>query len=151
LYIKLTIVADATMGDFMFMHSLFALAVGVGLQAQAQPAAPPPVNVTQVIAMLTVKPGITRPDVMKVMPEEIRETAVLYLEGKIEQWYSRGDGRGVVFFLRCKTVEEGKEIMEGLPLHKAGYVDVDYVPVGPLTPLRLLLGPQGHTDGTGTR
>lgn len=133
----------------MLLHTLSALAIGVGLQVQA--AAPPPVNVTEVMAMLTVKPGITRSDVMKVMPEEMRETAGLYLEGKIEQWYSRGDGRGVVFFLRCRTVDEAKEIMDGLPLHKAGYVDVDYVPVGPLVPLRFLMGAPNHAEGAGTR
>jgi len=31
---------------------------------------------------------------MNVMPAEIRATVKLYLDGKIRQWYSRGDGRG---------------------------------------------------------
>lgn len=28
---------------------------------------------------------------MKIMPAEIRATVPLYLEGKIQQWYTRGD------------------------------------------------------------
>ncbi|HEY0163616.1 MAG TPA: hypothetical protein VGB69_13130, partial [Edaphobacter sp.] len=100
-------------------------------------AAPPPVPVTDVMALLTVKPE-TRADAMRVLPEEVRQTALLYLSGKIDQWYSRADGKGVIFFLRCQTVEEAKALMEGLPLHKAGYVEMEYIPVGPLAPLRLL-------------
>ena len=82
--------------------------------------APPPVPVTDVMVMLTRKPGVSMPDLMKVLPEEARETMLLYLDGKIDQWYSRADGKGVVFFLRCTTVEEAKAIMGGLPLDKAG-------------------------------
>jgi hypothetical protein len=96
------------------------------------------------MVLLTAKSDVAREDVMKVLPQEVRETVKLYLDGKIEQWYSRGDGRGVVFFVRAKTVEEAKSIMDGLPLHKAGYMDEEYVPVGPLMPLRFLVGaPQG--------
>jgi hypothetical protein len=133
---------------------VFASMIGVGLGSQAvaqqQQAAPAmaSVPVTEVMAMLTIKPGITRADVMKVLPEEVRETALLYLDGKIDQWYSRADNKGVIFFLRAKTVEEAKEMMDGLPLHKAGYAEVEYIPVGPLAPLRLLTRPQGATDGT---
>ncbi len=138
----------------MILLSLSALVLGVGLHAQPQvaasPSVPMPVTVTEVMAMLTVKPGVARPDLMKVMPEEVRETVLLYLDGKIDQWYARGDGKGVVFFLRCKTVDEAKAIMESLPLHKAGYADTEYVPVGPLAPLRLLTKPQGATEGAGS-
>jgi hypothetical protein len=146
-------VADATNGRFLMMLlSLSALVLGAGLQMQPQATAAPspmPVKVTQVMAVLTVKPGIARPDVMKVMPEEVRETVLVYLDGKIDQWYAKGDGKGVVFFLRCTTVEEAKAIMEALPLHKAGYVDMEYIPVGPLAPLRLLIQ-QAKTSGEGS-
>ncbi len=134
---------------FLFRLSILALVLSTGLSAQVQaPAAPPPVPVTDVMALLTVKPE-TRAEAMKVLPEEVRQTALLYLSGKIDQWYSRADGKGVIFFLRCQTVEEAKAIMEGLPLHKAGYVEMEYIPVGPLAPLRLLTTPpaSGNTSG----
>ncbi len=73
----------------------------------AQPAPP---KVTPVMATLTVKEGITRDQITKVMSNEVQDTVKLYLDGKITQWYARGDGKGVVFFLDCKTVddEEGR-------------------------------------------
>jgi hypothetical protein len=75
---------------------------------------------------------------MKVMPAEIRATVELYLNGRISQWFSRGDGRGVVFLLDAKDVAEAHALMEGLPLHKENLVDHEYIPVGPLMPLRFL-------------
>jgi len=127
----------------MLLLSLSALVLGVGMHAQAQTAIPPPMPITNVMVLLTAKSTVSRADVMKVMPEEVRETALLYLDGKIDHWYSRGDGRGVVFFLRCATVEEAKALMGSLPLDKAGYVDLEYIPVGPLAPLRLLTAKPG--------
>ena len=94
---------------------------------------------TGVIVILTVKPGITREQVMAVMPAEIRATVQLYLNGKIREWYSRGDGRGVVFLLNTTDVAEAETIMEGLPLGKENLMDHAYIPVGPLLPLRLLM------------
>jgi hypothetical protein len=32
-----------------------------------------------------------------MLPEEVRDTANLYLDGKIHQWYSQQNGKGVVF------------------------------------------------------
>ena len=103
---------------------------------QAQAFSP---TVTAVMVILTVKAGVTREQVMAVMPAEIRQTAQLYLNGKIRQWYSRGDGRGVVFLLDTRDVAEAHAIMDGLPLGKQDLMDHDYIPVGPLLPLRLLL------------
>ena len=104
--------------------------------AQAQTLSP---TVTGVMVILTVKAGITREQVMAVMPAEIRQTAQLYLNGKIREWYSRGDGRGVVFLLDTRDVTEAHAIMDGLPLGKQDLMDHEYIPVGPLLPLRLLL------------
>jgi hypothetical protein len=94
---------------------------------------------TGVMVILTVKAGVTREQVMAVMPAEIRQTVQLYLNGKIREWYSRGDGRGVVFLLHAKDVAEAQATMEGLPLAKQNLMDHEYIAVGPLLPLGLLL------------
>jgi hypothetical protein len=94
---------------------------------------------TEVMVILTVKPGVTREEVMSVMPAEIRATVELYLSGTIRQWYSRGDGRGVVLFLDVKTVDEAHAVMDVLPLSKENLMDHEYIPVGPLVPLAGLI------------
>jgi hypothetical protein len=106
------------------------------MSTQAQPPLP---EITAVIASLTVKAGVTREQVMAVMSTEIRQTVQLYLSGKIRQWYSRGDGRGAIFVLDCKDVSEAEAIMEDLPLARQNLMDHEYVAVGPLLPLRLLV------------
>lgn len=104
--------------------------------AQAQTVSRP---TTGVIVILTVKADVTRERVMAVMPAEIRATVQLYLNGKIREWYSRDDGRGVVFLLDARDVAGAQTIMEGLPLSKANLVDHEYIAVGPLLPLGLLM------------
>ncbi|MDP9170024.1 MAG: hypothetical protein M3N54_05370 [Acidobacteriota bacterium] len=47
--------------------------------------------------------------------------------------------KGVVFLLDCKTVDEAKALVEALPLAKANLVTFEYMALGPLTPLRMLL------------
>jgi hypothetical protein len=97
---------------------------------------------TGVFVLSTAKPGVTREQVMAIMPAEIRATVQLYLDGRIREWYAREDGRGAVFLLNTKDVAEARAIMEALPLAKAHLLDDEYIPVGPLTPLRLLLASQ---------
>jgi len=104
--------------------------------AQAQAFLP---TTTGVIVVLTVKAGVTREQVTAVMPAEVRETVQLYLNGKIREWYSRGDGRGAVFLLDIRDLAEAQAIMEGLPLAKEHLMDHEYIAVGPLLPLRLLM------------
>jgi hypothetical protein len=121
------------------------LAIGTGIivtvlaisPAQAQTPAAAPTNA--VLTTLTVKSDVDRAQLLKVMPDEVRETVKLYLDGKIQQWYARSDGKGVVFILNCSTVAEAKALTETLPLSKNKLADFEYVPLGPLTPLRLLL------------
>ena len=104
--------------------------------AQAQATSP---TTTGVMVILTVKAGVTREQVMAVMPAEIRQTVQLYLNGKIREWYSRGDGLGVVLLLDTRDVAEAQTIMEDLPLAKEHLMDHEYIAVGPLLPLRLLM------------
>lgn len=97
---------------------------------------------TGIFALLKARPGVTREQVMAIMPVEIRATVQLYLDGKIREWYTREDGRGAVFLLNTGDIAEASAIMESLPLAKEHLLDHEFIPVGPLIPLRLLLGSQ---------
>jgi hypothetical protein len=93
---------------------------------------------TEVIVIETPRQGVTPQQIMAAIPEEIRATVKLYLDGKIRQWYSRGDGKGVVFVVDAKTEDEARAVMETLPLAKEHLMDHQYIPVGPLMPLKAL-------------
>ncbi len=124
---------------------LLVAALPVASVAQSQPVATgvPAVAIpktTEVLVIETAKQGINAQQIMAVMPEEIRATVKLYFDGKIRQWYSRGDGKGVVFLVDAKTEDQARAIMETLPLAKEQLMDHEYIPVGPLMPLRALMG-----------
>jgi len=92
------------------------------------------------MVILTAKQGVTPQQIMNVMPAEIRATVKLYLDGKIRQWYSRGDGKGVIFLIDAKTVDEAHAVIDTMPLSKENLADHEYIPVGPLVPLTALIG-----------
>lgn len=105
----------------------------------AQSPAPNQPKTTGVFVMLTVKQGVTRDQIMAVMPNEVRDTVRMYLAGKIREWYSRSDGKGVVFLEDAKDEAEAKALMESLPLAKENLMDYQYLAVGPLMPLAALI------------
>jgi hypothetical protein len=120
------------------LYGLLALATVLAPLAQSQ-STPPQPKITGVLTILTPKQGATVEQIMKIMPAEIRATVPLYLDGKIQQWFTRGDGKGVIFLLNCKDVAEARALMENLPLSKENLVDEQFIPVGPLLPLGILL------------
>ena len=130
---------------FMILFLIAMLPVASIAQSQSVVASGVPSvaipKTTGVIVIQTAKQGVTPQQVMAVIPAEIRATVKLYLDGKIRQWYSRGDGKGVVFLVDAKSEDEARAIMETLPLAKEQLMDHEYIPVGPLMPLRALMGP----------
>ena len=108
--------------------------------ASGVPGVPRP-KTTGVMVLETPKEGVTPQQIMAVIPEEIRATVKLYLDGKIREWYSRGDGKGAIFLVDAKTEDEARALMEALPLAKEHLMDHEYIPIGPLMPLRALMGP----------
>ena len=113
--------------------------------AQSQQPLPPPSGLplpktTEVMVIMTAKQGVTRQQFMAVMPDEIRATVKLYLDGKIRQWYSKGDGKGVIVLVDVKTVDEARTLIDAMPLSKENLMDHEYIPVGPLMPLAALIG-----------
>jgi hypothetical protein len=91
------------------------------------------------MVILTGKDGVTRQQIMNIIPAEVRATVKLYLDGKIRQWYSRGDGKGLIFLIDAKTVEEAHTAIDAMPLSTENLVDHEYIPVGPLMPLSALI------------
>ena len=124
-----------------FLLSAFPFAaVAQSQPPSAQPPADPPSpKTTEVMVILTARQGVTRQQIMAIMPAEIRATVTLYLDGKIRQWYSRGDGRGVVFMIAAQTVDEAHAVVDTMPLAKENLMDHEYIPVGPLVPLAGLI------------
>ena len=124
---------------------LMTMLPAASVLAQTQDSSQPPSGMpspktTEVMVILTAKQGVTPQQIMKVMLAEVRATVKLYLDGKIHQWYSRGDGRGVIFLIDAKTVDEAHAVMETLPLSKENLMDHEYIPVRPLLPLAGLIG-----------
>jgi hypothetical protein len=112
----------------------------------AQPGPPSPT--TEVLATLTINKDVARSDLLKILPEEVRATVRLYLEGKIQQWYGRADGTGVVFILNCTNVAEAQALTDQLPLAKNHLATFAFIALTPLTPLRALLAePAASKDG----
>ena len=107
-------------------------ATAAGLPSAAIP------KTTAVLVIQTPKQGVTFQQVMAVIPDEIQATVKLYLDGKIREWYSRGNGKGVIFLVEAKTEDEARALMDTLPLAKEQLMDTEYIPVGPLMPLRAL-------------
>ena len=130
-----------------FMIPFLIATLPVASVAQSTSAVAPGVpsvaipKTTEVLVIQTPKQGVTAQQIMAVIPSEIRATVKLYLDGKIRQWYSRGDGKGVIFLVDAKTGDEARAIMETLPLAKEQLMDHQYIPVGPLMALRALIGP----------
>jgi hypothetical protein len=127
---------------YALVNSQRSLPIGSGLIliSPLYPQSPATLaRAADVLVMLTIKPDIERERVMKVMPDEIRATVRLYLDGKIRQSYSRADGKGVVFVLDCKDVDEARSVMEALHLARGQFVNLEFTALTPLTPLRLLL------------
>ena len=99
-----------------------------------------PTPTTKILAIGTINPGIDRQKVSEILPEEVRDTANLYLEGKIDQWYSQQNGKGVVFILNVTDPGAAHEMLEKLPLGQAHLMSFELIPLGPLAPLRRLPG-----------
>ena len=125
-----------------FGFRLVALFVGLiaAIPAHAQTANPPtPTPTTRILAIGTLNPGVDPAQALAILPTEVRETVKLYLDGKIEQWYSLQERRGVVFILNVTDKAAAHEMLEKLPLGVAHLMSFELIPLGPLNPLRQLL------------
>ena len=96
-------------------------------------------NEMKVIAIGNAVKPITPETRQQVMPKEVPATLKLYLDGKIEQFFFRQDKPGVVFIMNVDSVEHAKATIETLPLVTEGFLQYEFMQVGPLAPLGMLI------------
>ncbi len=94
----------------------------------------------QFLAISKSKEGTTEEAVTPHFLEEVKETLNLYLLEKIRNFYYRKDQKGVIFHLDADSEKEAKEILSQLPLVRKGFVEYEFIPIGPLLPIGLLTG-----------
>ncbi len=120
---------------------LVALMIGLmGANPLHAQSAPPPTPTTRILAIGTLNPGVDPATARTILPTEVRETLKLYLDGKIDQWFSLQGRPGVVFILNVTDVAAAHEMLEKLPLGQAHLMSFELMPLGPLNPLRQLQG-----------
>ena len=109
---------------------------GASSAEPANPATP----TTRILAIGTVNPGVDPAVVRSILPNEIRETVKLYLDGKIDQWFSLQGRSGVAFLLNVTDPAAAHDMLEKLPLGRAHLMSFELIPLAPLNPLRQLQG-----------
>src|ERR1700752_4287659 len=106
---------------------------------------PPPTPTKKILAIGTINPGVDPAAARAILPKEVKETVSLYLDGKIDQWYSLQGRPGVAFIFNVTDVAAAREMLEKLPLGQAHLMSFELIPLAPLNPLRQL---QGMTTGS---
>ena len=93
----------------------------------------------KVMAIGTIIQAPTPEQRQQIMPKEVPATLKLYLDGRIEQFWLRENGIGVIFLMAAESVAKAKDAVDGLPLTVAGLMKFELLPVGPLAPLGMLI------------
>src|SRR5258708_30393998 len=118
----------ALSAGLMLIFSLFGPNSGY---AQSMTTSTP---TTKILAIGTINPGVDPAKVFAILPNEVRDTVDLYLNGKIDQWYSQQERRGVVFILNVTDPATARDMLEKLPLGQAHLMTSALIPIVPLNP-----------------
>jgi hypothetical protein len=92
----------------------------------------------KVMAIGTLKP-LTEEQRQRYLSAEVRATLQLYLDGKMEQFWLRDKGAGVIFLMSVNSVDEADKLLKALPLGQADLLTFELMPIGPLLPLGMLM------------
>ena len=106
----------------------------------ATPSAFPRVPTTKILGIGHFPVPLTAEQRKALGHKEVSDTVRLYLAGKIDQWWYRQDGHGVVFLMNVTSVDEARQLLECLPFAHTNLLKFDFTPLGPLAPLHVLLG-----------
>ncbi|MCB8878614.1 hypothetical protein ACELLULO517_00100 [Acidisoma cellulosilytica] len=107
----------------------------------------PPVPTTKVLAIARLLAPLTPEQRKTILSEEVPDTVRLFLAGKIDQWWSQQNGNGPVFLMNVTSVAEALALLSALPLGQNGLMEFDFLELGPLRPLHLLLSQGWAKEG----
>jgi hypothetical protein len=113
--------------------------------ANAQGAAMKTTPATKILAIGTINPGFEQSQVFSVLPEEVRETVDLYLNGKIEQWYSLKEKQGVAFIINVTDLAVAREMLEKATFGQSTYDELRTDPPWSAQPASLFAGHAAET------
>jgi hypothetical protein len=94
-------------------------------------------NATKFLAIGTAKPMTPEQRKEHMLPEVIA-TLQLYLDAKMDQFWFRHDGKGVIFVMTTGSLEEADTLLKALPLGVVGLLSFELIPIGPLRPITAL-------------
>jgi hypothetical protein len=97
-------------------------------------------NKSKYLAIGTFSAAATPKQLDTFMSSEVPATLKLYVEGKMDQFWLRHDGKGVVFIMTTETAEEADALLGALPLGRAGLLHFELIPIGTLTAFSILIG-----------
>jgi hypothetical protein len=103
-------------------------------------------SITKFLAIGT-STGMTPEQRQEYMLSEVTATMQLYLDGKVDQFWHRYDGKGVIFVMTTASKEEAEILLKGLPLGVVGVLNFELIPIGPLRPINALLEAAQKTAG----
>src|ERR671938_666846 len=87
----------------------------------------------------TLLSGATFEDIQPHISAEARNAWRLYKGGQLREYYLRADDEpGVLFAFECEDVAQAGTLVNTFPMVKAGVIDFDLIPVGPLLSLDAL-------------
>jgi muconolactone delta-isomerase len=85
----------------------------------------------KILAMERELPGKTADDFRPHLKAEAMRAWELYQAGVIRELYFRPDLHCAVLMLECADVEEAQNVLNTLPLVKAGLITFDVIPLVP--------------------
>ncbi len=73
------------------------------------------------------------------VPKQAPALLRLYLDGKMDQFWLRQDHLSVVLVMTTATADEAAALLQATPLCQANLLEFDLIPIGPLSPLGILI------------
>ncbi|MFP4438738.1 MAG: superoxide dismutase [Chloroflexaceae bacterium] len=83
----------------------------------------------KILVLMDLTPGTRPEDLGPYLREEAARAWELYAAGIFRDMNFRTDRLGVVNTLECAGVEEAREILNTLPLAKAGFLQFEIIPL----------------------
>ena len=94
----------------------------------------------RILAMEKEVPGVTQAQIEPHLAAEAVRAWELYQAGVLRELYFRQDVHNAVLFLECASIGEAGEVLNTLPLVKAGLIAFDLIPLVPYDGFARLFG-----------